>query len=299
MYLNQLDTFLCVAKCKSFSKAAKILFLSQPTISSHIKSLESELNVQLFIRSTKEVELSEAGEIFYPCALKMLATRDIAFSQLQKFNTKSKQTLKIAASSVPSQYLLPPALTKVKELYPEAVFRIEQVDSEQVIENVSNFESFIGIGGMNTGNPKCTFKPFFEDNLVVITPNNSFYQSLHKHFPPRLLLKEPFINRESGSGTQQTIEAFFEQHNISNSSLNITATMETTEEIKKAVAAGLGISIISGIAAEDYLKFGYLLSFEFPLHSPKREMYMITHKEYVLSPLADALYKTMVRMYHL
>ncbi|MGO5051735.1 selenium metabolism-associated LysR family transcriptional regulator [Lachnospiraceae bacterium LCP25S3_G4] len=297
MYINQLETFIHVAKYKSFSQAARILFLSQPTISAHIKSLENELGVQLFIRSTKDIELSEAGTIFYPCAIQMIATRDSATSQLQKYSERANLTLKVAASTVPSQYILPSILSKVATVYPTAYCQVQQLDSEQVIENILNYESYIGIGGINNGNPKCNFVPFYHDDLVVITPNTPYYQAFKGRFPPRLLLKERFVNRESGSGTQKTIDDFFSKHNIKLSSLNIIAKMQTTEEVKKAVAAGLGISIISKIAAKDYSEFGYILTYELPVHAPIRDLYIITHKDYILPPIAEYLQKQLIKKY--
>lgn len=106
MRLEYIRSFISVVNCKSFSVAAKQIFLSQPTISTHIKQLESELGVQLLVRSTKDVILSDAGVIFYPFAMRLLETESEALAQIHKNEMEIKGTVSIATSSVPGNYIL-------------------------------------------------------------------------------------------------------------------------------------------------------------------------------------------------
>ena len=102
MNFVQIEAFVAVIRYRSFSKAAEAIYLSQPTISSHIRSLENELGVQLLIRSTKEIYPSAAGRIFYGYASEMISMRDKAVSEVKSYSTKIQGSLEIAASSVPS-----------------------------------------------------------------------------------------------------------------------------------------------------------------------------------------------------
>ena len=133
MRLDYIRSFINVVNCKSFSVAAKKAFVSQPTISTHIKQLEAELGVQLLVRSTKDVILSEEGVLFYPYAVRLLETENEALAHLNKTEAKVKGTVTIAASSVPGNYILPRILKQTRLKYPEIDYRMLEGDSSQVI----------------------------------------------------------------------------------------------------------------------------------------------------------------------
>jgi DNA-binding transcriptional LysR family regulator len=114
---RQIEAFIQVVKLKSFSKAADAVFLTQPTISTHINSLENELGVKLVDRSGKEIVPTKAGKIFYDYANSLLNVRDSAIHSLNEFSTKIEGKLEIAASTVPSQYLLPELMAAFLEHY--------------------------------------------------------------------------------------------------------------------------------------------------------------------------------------
>ena len=119
MNLKQLEAFVKVTEGRSFSKAAKELFLTQPTISAHIASLEKELNTRLFVRNTKEVSLSEDGTVLYEYAKQMVELeRKIEYAFLHE-EQDAPQCITIAASTIPAQYLLPRILARFSERYPK------------------------------------------------------------------------------------------------------------------------------------------------------------------------------------
>ena len=107
MNLKQLEAFVQVAEGGSFSKAAKQLFLTQPTISAHISSLEKELNARLFVRNTKEVKLSDDGKELYRYARQMIDLQKKIEERFETGKSESKHLITIAASTIPAQYLLP------------------------------------------------------------------------------------------------------------------------------------------------------------------------------------------------
>ena len=124
MNLKQLEAFVQVAEGGSFSKAAKELFLTQPTISAHVSSLEKELNVRLFIRNTKEVSLSEDGRDLYKYARQMVELEQKIEERFGSREEEERQCITIAASTIPAQYLLPKILLKFRERYPDEQLNI-------------------------------------------------------------------------------------------------------------------------------------------------------------------------------
>ena len=188
MHFKQLEAFVNVIKFKSFSKAAEEIYLSQPTISAHISALESEFGTKLIIRSTKEVYPSKAGKIFYEYASEMLRMRDKAILSVKSCATDIRGTLEIAASTVPSQYLLPELLPQMAKDYPNLFFELKQYDSREVANHIINMDAEIGIVGTQLEKNKCVFEPFASDQLVLITPNLEKYRELKGDFPLSMLI---------------------------------------------------------------------------------------------------------------
>lgn len=290
MNLKQLEAFIHVAEAKSFSKAAKELFLTQPTISAHIASLEKELNVRLFVRNTKEVNLSKDGDLLYSHAREMV---DLEKEIRQLFSVDSKnidENLSVAASTIPSQYILPEILGRFREKYPKIQLRITETDSTKVIEKIVNQEVEIGFSGTILEKKHCKYIPFCKDELVIITPNTASYQERKKDLQEYSWLQDsPLILREEGSGTRLEAEKILKKMGFAMDSLNVVATIENQETIKNSVANGVGISIISKLATIEEVKAGRLLRIELPKQGSDREICLVYNKNNRLSLQAQKL----------
>lgn len=284
MKLEYIRSFIGVVNYKSFSLAAKYLFLSQPTISAHIKRLEEELGVQLLVRSTKDVILSEEGLTFYPYAVQLLETEKEALGRLNKEEKSERGTVTIATSSVPRNYIFPGFLTYFQKQCKGTSFRILEGDSEDVMQKVMHFEAELGIGGIRSTNEKVHCETLFEDEIVLITPNKEKYRSLNGSFPVSLLKKELFITRETGSGTKTVTDNIERELRLNVQSLRIAAQFGTSEMVRRAVEAGAGVAFISQIAVRESLENKKVLVFRFPEVQAKRLIYLVYHKERVLSP---------------
>lgn len=298
MNLKQLEAFVYVAEKKSFSKAARELFLTQPTISAHISSLEKELNVRLFVRNTKEVNLSTEGEKLYKCAKKMVELeREIEETFFREEGEKACIT--ISASTIPAQYLLPKILAKFSDKYPEEQFKIKETDSAQVVEQVVNRMIDIGFTGTMLDKKHCVYLPFYEDELIVITPNQERFRKLQKNDGnAEWIQREPMIMREEGSGTRKEAEKQLKKKGLSVESLNIVASIENQETIKRSVENGMGISIISKLAAKREMESGKLLGFPLTEGDSVRNIYMVYNKDIRLSHITEKFIKMVKEMYH-
>lgn len=280
MDFKQLQSFVAVAKYKSFSVAAEKLFISQPTISTHIKLLEDELESRLIIRSPKHLELTPRGIEFYDCANSILNLRD---GLLNRWSDNVNSIIQISASTLPSTYVLPEVLPGFSSLYPNTYFNIRQSDSAEVIRDILEDKCSIGLTGMYCDDDKLACIPFYEDNMVIITPVTEHFLQLQKAGNTTIekLLEEPIIIRESGSGTQKRADRLFKELNISEESLNIVARINDPEAIKYLVAGNMGISLISHKAALDFEKAKRILVFSLPDYTMTRNLYIVYKKDYI------------------
>lgn len=288
MNLKQLEAFVGVVESRSFSRAAKELFLTQPTISAHISSLEKELNVRLLIRNTKEVNPSAEGKRLYQYARQMVDLQNTIFREFHSIKQEGKNVITLAASTIPSQYILPQVLSKFYVLHPEEQFRIIESDSTDVVEKVINNEAEIGLTGTKIDSPYCEYVPFYRDRLVIVTPNEFKYREMKSGtLNPDELMQEAIIMREEGSGTRKEAEACLKKMGISPEKLNIVASISNQEAIKKSVSSGMGISIMSAAAAADYEAEGRILCFNLFEGGSYRDLNIVKNRNFKRSAGAD------------
>ena len=280
MDFKQLQSFVAVAKYKSFSVAAEKLFISQPTISTHIKLLEEELSSRLIVRSPKHLELTPRGIEFYDCATSILNLRD---DLLLSWSDSGNTIIRLSASTLPSTYILPEVLPGFSSVNPNTYFTIRQSDSASVINDILEDQCSIGLTGARCDNEKLNCIPFYEDNMVIITPVSEHYLKLKASdsFDLRDLLKEPIIMRENESGTPKRADRLFKELDIKEGDLNIVARINDPEAIKNLVSSNMGISLISNKAALDFEKEKRILVFRIPEYQMTRNFYIIYKKDYI------------------
>ena len=299
MNLKQLEAFVQVAEGGSFSKAAKELFLTQPTISAHIASLEKELSVRLFVRNTKEVSLSDDGKDLYRYARQMV---DLEKKIEERFGTKGgaeKQCITIAASTIPAQYLLPKILIRFSEKYPGEQIKIMETDSSQVVTRIVENMVDIGFTGTVLEKKHCKYIPFYKDELVIITPNTEKYQRVKEESPQdiRWILAEHVSMREEGSGTRKEARKQIKKAGVSPDKLEVIASIENPETIKKSVIRGMGISFMSRLATEEEVEEGSILAFPIPMADDGRDINLVYNKNYQLSGSAERFIKVVKEVY--
>lgn len=303
MDFKQIEAFVNVVKYKSFSKAADALFLTQPTISAHIITLEKELGIQLIDRKSREALVTRQGKIFYNYALDMMNMREKAIFSLQKNDNNVEGILEIQTSSIPGEYLVPELLAIFRKKYQKVKFYLEQSDSHQVIENLLSNKGEIGfVGSVKSGKDNnFEFLKLISDQMVLIAPRskknitkieNSNKQAGNQDGCSQIekvnisvFLDMDFILREQGSATRKDFEDKLSNIGILPSRLKVIARMNSLEAIKRSVAAGMGVSIISKKAA-----IGSNLNYDiFELEDIDltREFYMAYNSRVELSPVAE------------
>lgn len=273
MEFKQLESFAAVVRLQSFTRAAEQLYISQPTISTHIRALEEELNMRLILRTTKSIEVTPEGQKFYEYAVNILQLRD---RMLQECSSEAKRIIHLGASTIPSAYILPDVLPEFGAKFPNTFFIIHQSDSKGVIDGLVDGIFDVGLLGMECQRDSMTCEAFCEDRMVLITPVADRFLNLQNNgvSAAELLTQEPVILREKGSGSMKGMDRFLEQMGIAPDQLHVTARINDPEAIKNLVAQGLGISIISQRAARNFIREKRLLSFELPENANSRQLYL-------------------------
>lgn len=284
MEFKQLEAFVAVVDYGSFSEAARRLYLTQPTISAHIRSLEEELHMKLIVRTTKKTNITDKGYQLYDSAVRMLEIRN---NLLENFTGSHRHMIDLAASTIPSSYLLPELLAAFGKTHPDVYFHSMQSDSSDSISRVLDGTVDLALVGQNTRDESCVFVPFCHDELVIATPVNDYYLALKDQELPIVFhdfIKDPIIIREKGSGTKKEMDLFLERIGVTTSSLNVIARMNDLESIKKSIVNGLGISILSARSVADLQRTKQLLVFPLGDTAHKRSFYIVYSKNRILKP---------------
>jgi DNA-binding transcriptional LysR family regulator len=286
MDIHQLRVFTSVFKNKSFSKASEELHLTQPTISDHVKTLEEELDCNLFDRLGRTIIPTKEAEVLYSYALEIIEKTNTIKEVISQTRKEIKGELIIGASTIPGTYLLPSIMAEFQRKYPSVSFQILVSDSRGIIDKVSKHELLLGIVGAKLDDEQINYIPFVEDELIVVSSPSMIKSN---SITLKGLTKFPMVLREEGSGTRREVEKILEGKGISLGGIKIAGIFGSTDAIKQAVKAELGISILSKLSVADELKHNILKEIKLTDTQMKRKFYIITHKKRTL-PLLHAVF---------
>ncbi len=287
MDLWQLNIFCKVVELKGFSKAAKAVHLSQPTISSHIKDLENHFECQLIDRLDKKAVPTKAGELLYNYACKLISLRDETETAMAEFQGKIKGRLFIGGSTIPGGYILPRLMGAFTKDYPEVTISLSIGDTDQIIQDILSGVLELGIVGAKTSDKKILQEKLIEDEMRLIVSADHKW-SRKKSMNLTMVFQEPFIIRERGSGTLKSIQLSLLDKGYSSEDLNIIAEMGSTEAVIQGIKSKVGISILSTIAVAEELQAGTLKALTIKELNLKRSFYITRHRHRSASPLSKA-----------
>jgi DNA-binding transcriptional LysR family regulator len=261
--LQQMEALLYLIEERSFSCAAKRMFLTQPALTKNIRNMEDCLGVKVVNRSSTGVSLTPEGKIIYDVAKRMLRLRKEAEEKIRQMQEKSGGDIYIAASTIPSTYILPRVMSELRIAHPDIRIFLKTEDSEEVMNMVLDKAVEIGCIGKRPQDRKLIAAPLWSDRLILVVPARHRWI---KKGPVDIseLLQERFILREKGSATRDVFESYLKENKSVNlSQLNICGELGSSEAIKEAVIAGLGVSVLSIHAVERELSSRLL--FEIPV----------------------------------
>ena len=280
--LRQLQLLIAAADHNTFSEAADTMCLTPSALSIQIGQLEETMGIALFERLGRRKFLTPAGE-------ELTASCRLIFEELQKVNVRLTQLkcgmsgeLKISAVTS-AKFFVPHLLGAFHKLYPEVTFKLTVANRNKILQRVDDNIDDLTIMAHAPQNSRVIALPILRNTLVMVS------LPTHRLAKKRKVLLsdldgEDFLFREEGSGTRMTIESFFADNNVS---VNKVMELGSTEAIKQAVLADLGISIISRHAVWLELKAGYLTELDLKGLPEPRPWYSVHHEKKELTPLAE------------
>jgi DNA-binding transcriptional LysR family regulator len=241
--------FLGVAQAKSFSRAAERIHLSQPTLSEHMRELEEELGVRLFVRHPRSVSLTEAGRVFGDYATRVVATLAAGRQALAELDGLQRGSLAVGASTTPGTYVLPALIARFREAYPGITVALRIANSRIVEERVRDGEVDVAVIGGHILGPgeRCVAAGIVDELQLIVGAKHAIGATISR----AKLAREPLLIREEGSATRQVTERALREAGIT---VRPAMELDHTETIKRAVMAGLGIAFVSRYAIEDEVR---------------------------------------------
>ncbi len=284
MNIHHIQLFDAVAQTGSITKAAELLFLSQPAVSQQLKELEKSLGVTLFQRLPRGVQLTEAGTILYEYSRKIRRLESEAETSIQELIGLQRGSLLIGASLNIGSYFLPEICAEFCKKYPAISVKVEIANTDSITAQLHNSELEIGLVEGLVPESEMHSDVFAQDELIpVISPSNVL-ATLRSHSAHRFC-SEPLIVRETGSGTRAITDLALEKLGLVP---KISLTLGSSEAIKRAVMANAGVAIISRMAVVSELLSGSLLTLPIPQLTIVRNLYRIYPNGFKLSSSAEA-----------
>lgn len=293
MDIHKLTVYCKVIEQKSFTRAAEALLLSQPTVSEHIRSLEEETGQLLLNRLGKEIRPTEAGTILYSYGVKALRLLEEATQALDHYAGMLTGRLRLGAGTIPGTYILPKQIGKFKKKHPDISISLRIAGSKTIGAEILSGELEMGVVGARWKEPGLSWQQLFQDDLIVAVPaTHPWAQKKEIHLEQ--LLDVDFITRGRSSGTRLAAEAILEKHGLNPAKREIVAEMGSTEAVREAVKAGIGIAILSSRAIADDIRYGTMAAVTIKGIEMQRPFYLITRKRLSLSPLCAAFIESLI-----
>jgi DNA-binding transcriptional LysR family regulator len=287
MDLRRLEVFVKVAELGSFSRAAESLFLTQPTVSEHVRALEDELGVPLLDRLGRGAVPTPAGTLLLGYARRMLALSRQAGQAIAQFQGRVSGELLVGGSTIPGEYVLPALIGAFRGKYPDVSVSLRIGSSGEVQGWVEDGRVEIGVVGAAPTARALEGRPLMADELVLVVPPEHGWAA-RETVGLDALRAEPMIVRERGSGSREAFESALAGVGLDLGGFRVVGEIASTQAIKQAVRAGVGVSIVSRRAVEDECRAGLLACVKLDGLRIARAFHLVTHRDRSRSPLAQA-----------
>lgn len=279
-----MESFIRVADLRSFTKAAESMYLTQPTISGHIRGLEKELGVRLLDRARAGVTLTEAGRLLYNYARRLLQLLKETQEAMEGLTGLLRGELRIGGSTIPGEYILPPLIGRFKRDYPGINLLLKVGDTMTISNDLLKGEVDLAVVGAKLYQGRLLYKEVFRDEitLVAATPH-----PLSAKGEARLsdLPKLDLILREEGSATRLILERRLKDKGTSLKDLKVVAILGSTSAVKEGVLAQVGVSFLSRLSVKNELEAGLMKEIRVRGLPPmKRSFFLAVSKGRTLSP---------------
>ncbi|HKO04126.1 MAG TPA: LysR family transcriptional regulator, partial [Candidatus Acidoferrales bacterium] len=283
MDFDQLTTFLEVVKLRSFSRAGQKVFRSQSAVSAQIRQLEQEYGEKLLDRSAKTVRLTPAGEILYEYATQLISLRQESQRAVADHGSNPRGVLLIGANEATCLYVLPDIFAEYHRLHPSVQISVYRNFSRKILENVEEGRVDVGIVTLPVKSSRLKVQVIFRDRLVLmVSPQNPLAK--HKTVRVRDIAEQPLIFPRTGY-TRQLLDKMFRPYRAR---LRVSMELPSIAMIKRFVAAGLGVSLISSRFAREEERDGMVRLIEIEGIEHWRELGLVYRRDRSLPRAATA-----------
>ncbi len=243
--VHQLNVFVIAAETLNFTQTAKRLHLTQSSVSQHIKSLETQLGVELFERSGRSLQITDAGVVLLPMARDIVDGSIRVAEQMELLKKEVHGHLIVGCNTAPGKYLLPILLAKFHEQYPMVRISCQVLPINQVLQGLAEGDVHFAIANLDDECQEgCEFQLYLEEPISLIVPKNHPWAE-RGEVEPEELYDEQFIMREKESGTYKNVRRGLMDVGIDIEKLDIFLEMGTSEALALAVEQGLGVGFVS------------------------------------------------------
>lgn len=283
--MNQaLEVFIKVVEEKNFSKAAKLLHMTQPAVSQYIRSLETAMGVKLLERTNKYVRLNKAGEIVYHHAKEIIEIYGKMHHLVEDLSNQATGKLSVGASYTFGEYILPFIIAELQGSFPNIETAVTIANTSVIADLVASHQLDVGIvEGHFKERAELHSEIFAEDQMVIFASSNHELAQSKKPIAINQLAEQSWILREAGSGTREAAENVFRQYNFYPSAV---MQFSSTQPIKAMVEAGTGISLLSEWAIQKELSYGDLKVLPIEGMPYSREFAIVTNSPFQTKALS-------------
>jgi DNA-binding transcriptional LysR family regulator len=290
---HQLHIFYTVAEKGSFSGAAQALHMTQPAVTMQVQSLEEYFGSKLFSRTTKKIELTEAGRALLPFAKRSIDLMRETETGMSRFTHMLEGRLQLGASLTIGEYILPRILGPFGKEFPHISVSMKVMNTTQILDEIIQHQLTFGLVEAPIDHPDVQMEPVLSDELKLIIP------SCHELAQKETITLEdvhqfPFVLREQGSGTRRVMEEELLRRGKDPSSMKILMELGSTGAVKSAVEANLGLSILSQSSVKHELALGILQARRIEGIRFMRSFYSI-HLKSTLLPISAVTFLTFMR----
>ncbi len=289
--LHQLEVFCKVVELKSFSKAGKAVYLTQPSVSEKIATLEKMIGAQLLDRLARQVTPTATGDLLYKHATRLLQMKNDVCLEMADFLGVKQGEILLGGSTIPGEYILPQQIGHFAKAYPHVSVRLTISNSGEVCRRISDGALELGVVGYESKHHNLEQYELWQDELILAVPIKHPFAG-KKAVSIWQLSEEPFIMRETGSGTLKIMQNYFQEYGAQGKMPGrIVARFGSSTAIKEGVKAGLGISVISLRAINTEVHAGMLKAVRLKEFRMFRHFYLIRDRRRTASPLCQAMLK--------
>lgn len=282
--LNLIEIFCCVYEESNITKAAGRLRISQPTVSCHIKNLESYVGAKLFDRLPRRLIPTHAGKLLYRRGFSILKEKEAAMQDLEKFLRRIEGSLRISGGNILGEYVLPQLIAGFYAQFPAVKVELKISEPKVVCEDVLSGDAELGFTCLKIDTIGLEYRPFATGEMALVVPNTKVWRRI-KAMSLEQLAVEPFLSRETGSGMRALVE---EKIGRTLEDFNVVGVFGSDGGVKEALKAGMGISIMSLFSVKHELASGELKVMKIKgidIQAP--DLFVATNKRLTLSPIAE------------